>query len=63
VGLHFGAACYGQFKNDQPFRIPENIALLGREYTNDEIETELIKNKVEYVKCDFEELCDFTAQN
>jgi carbamoyltransferase len=62
TGLHFGAACYGLFKNNELIQLPDNIALLGREYTNDEIETELIKNKVEYVKCDFEELCEFTAQ-
>lgn len=62
-GLHFGAACYGLFKNNQSITIPENIALLGKEYTNDEIELELKQNKVNYKKYDnFEELCELTAK-
>lgn len=62
-GLHFGAACYGLFKNNQSITVPENIALLGKEYTNDEIEFELKQNKVNYEKYDdFEELCKLTAK-
>ena len=62
VGLHFGAACFGQFKNDQPIELPENIALLGKEYTEEEIETALKDAEVNYEKYDdFEQLCDFTA--
>ena len=62
-GLHFGAACYGLFKNNQSITIPENIALLGKEYTNDEIEFELKQNEVNYEKYDnFEELCELTAK-
>jgi carbamoyltransferase len=62
TGLHFGAACYALFKNDEPIQLPDNIALFGREYTNDEIEVELIQNKISYTKHNFEELCEFTAQ-
>jgi carbamoyltransferase len=62
VGLHFGAACYGQFKNDQPIELPENIALLGKEYSDEEIETVLKENEVKYEKYEsFEDLCEFTA--
>ena len=62
VGLHFGAACYGQFKNDQPIELPENIALLGKEYSEEDIEEVLKENEVRYEKYDdFEELCEFTA--
>lgn len=62
VGLHFGAACYGQFRNDEPINLPENIALLGKEYTEEEIENALKEADVDYEKYeDFEELCEFAA--
>jgi len=62
AGLHFGAACYGQFKNNEPINLPENIALLGKEYTEDEIENALKDAELNYEKYDnFEELCEFTA--
>ena len=34
-------ACFGQFKKNEPIELPENIALLGKEYTEEEIETVL----------------------
>jgi carbamoyltransferase len=62
VGLHFGAACFAQFKNNQPIELPENIALLGREYSQEEIENSLKESEVSYEKYEnFEELCEFTA--
>lgn len=62
VGLHFGAACYGQFKNDQPIEFPENIALLGKEYSEEEIENALKDAELNYEKYEnFEDLCEFTA--
>jgi carbamoyltransferase len=62
VGLHFGAACYGQFKKNEPIELPENIALLGKDYTEEEIESVLKENEVNYERYDdFEELCEFTA--
>jgi carbamoyltransferase len=62
VGLHFGAACFAQFKNGETIELPNNIALLGREYTEEEIEYALKDNEVNYEKYDnFEELCEFTA--
>lgn len=63
VGLHFGAACFGQFKNNQPIELPDNIALLGKEYSNDEIESSLNDSGVTYERYEnFEDLCEFTAQ-
>jgi carbamoyltransferase len=60
--LHFGAACYGQFKNNESIRLPENIALLGKEYSEEEIESVLKENESKYEKFEnFEDLCEFTA--
>ena len=62
VGLHFGAACLGQFRNNQPIEFPHNIALLGKEYSDDEIKSALDEAELEYDRHeDFEELCEFTA--
>ena len=62
AGLHFGAACFGQFKKNEPIELPENIALLGKEYTEEEIESVLKETEVNYEKYDdFEELCEFAA--
>ena len=68
TGLHFGAALFGAFQNNETIELPENIALLGKEYSNEEIEEELTQHKVTFTKYeDFEELCslaaDYIAQN
>ena len=61
-GLHFGAACFGQFRNNQPIELPENIALFGKEYSNEEIEIALNDEEVYYEKYDnFEDLCEYVA--
>lgn len=61
-GLHFGAACYGLFLRNQSIKLPDNIALLGKEYTNEEIETELKSKNLLYKKYDkFEEMCDVVS--
>lgn len=41
VGLHFGAACSVLYKKGIKVILPTNISLLGREYTEEEIETDL----------------------
>ena len=62
-GLHFGAACFGVFQNKQKITLPKNIALLGKKYSQKEIETELKNFNLNYKKYEnFEELCEFTAQ-
>lgn len=60
VGLHFGAACYGVFENNQEVILPKNIALLGKHYTDNEIEKEL--KDFDYHKFEtLDEACKFTA--
>ena len=60
TGLSFGAACYGVFKAKEKVSLPHNISLLGRTYSDEEIEEEL--EGMEYKKFDtFEELCDKTV--
>ena len=60
VGLHFGAACYAVFQNYQEVQLPENIALLGRTYDDNEIEKEL--TDLDYHKFEtLDEVCQFTA--
>ena len=62
-GLVFGAAAYGSFLNKETIKMPDNIALLGKNYTENEIETVLKETNVKYEKYDnFEELCEFTAK-
>jgi carbamoyltransferase len=64
-GLHFGAACYGVHANNEQVILPQNIALLGKEYSNEEIEKVLSENSfmVEYKKYDnFDDLCDIVSE-
>jgi carbamoyltransferase len=57
TGLSFGAACYGVFKAKEKVTLPHNISLLGRTYSDEEIEEAL--EGTDYKKFDdFEELCD-----
>ena len=61
TGLSFGAACYGVFKAKEKATLPHNISLLGRTYSDKEIEEAL--EGTDYKKFDnFEELCDETAK-
>jgi carbamoyltransferase len=61
TGLSFGAACYGVFKAKEKVTLPHNISLLGRTYSDEEIEEAL--EGIDYKKFDnFEELCEKTAK-
>ena len=61
TGLSFGAACYGVFKAKEKVTLPHNISLLGRTYSDEEIEEAL--EGTDYKKFDnFEELCDETMK-
>ena len=61
TGLSFGAACYGVFKAKEKVTLPHNISLLGRTYSDEEIE-EALEGK-NYKKFDnFEELCEKVAK-
>ena len=62
-GLHFGAACFGVFQSKQKITLSKNIALLGKKYSQEEIENQLKNFNLNYKKYEnFEELCQFTAQ-
>jgi len=63
-GLHFGAACYGVYSNKQQINLPENIALLGKEYSDEQILKSLkSNNKINYEKYEnFDELCDIVSE-
>lgn len=61
-GLHFGAACFGQFSKQIPIHLPKNLALLGKQYSENSIEQALKKFELKYRKYEnFEDLCDFIA--
>ena len=61
TGLSFGAACYGVFKAKEKVTLPHNISLLGRTYSDEEIEEAL--EGTDYKKFDnFGELCDETVK-
>jgi carbamoyltransferase len=61
-GLHFGAACYGAFLWGDKIELSENLALVGKEYSGDEILNELEKHKVEYTRYEsFTKLCQIIA--
>ena len=60
TGLSFGAACYGIFKNKGKVNLPHNISLLGKSYTDEEIEQAL--GDIKYKKYDnFDELCEVVS--
>jgi len=61
-GLHFGAACYAAFQNKEEITLSNNLALVGKEYSDNEILEELKNHSVKYQKYDsFDELCEITA--
>ena len=61
-GLHFGAACYGSFQNKEKITINNNLALTGKEYSNDEILMELENHSLKYTEYEsFDNLCEITA--
>ena len=51
-GLHVGAALWGCFEEDENIQMPDNIALLGKEYSNKEIEKFLDLYKLKAVPYD-----------
>lgn len=58
TGLHFGAAAWGAMKFEEEVSVPHNIALLGKEYSDEEIETALKESGLKYEKHDFDTLCE-----
>jgi len=62
-GLAFGAACFSLYKNDQEIKLPQNLSLLGKSYSNEEIKNSIDNFKItfEYYNC-FNELCKLTSK-
>lgn len=61
-GLHFGAACYGSFQNKEKITLVNNLALVGKEYSNDEILMEFKNHSLKYTEYkSFDDLCETTA--
>lgn len=64
-GISFGAAAYASFIHDteHEIQVPKNLALMGKIYTDDEIEHQLKLTNLKYERYEnFEDLCDLTAQ-
>jgi carbamoyltransferase len=63
-GLHFGSACYALFKKNQKIELPQNLSLLGKFYSNEEILRSLIfSNNIDYKYYDcFNELCSISSK-
>lgn len=62
-GLAIGAALYGAWMNKIKTKFPKNIALLGKQYTKEEIYSALFESGVEFEYYeDFKELCNITAK-
>ena len=63
-GLHFGAAAWSAWKNNQEIKIPYNISLMGKEYSTSEIKQALAGcDKIEYAEYEFNELAEITAEH
>jgi len=61
-GLHFGAAVYGSLMEKEKISLPTNIALLGKEYSRNEILEELEKNNLTFKEFDnFDDLYDIIS--
>jgi carbamoyltransferase len=56
AGLHFGAAAWGCFEENETIDLPENISLLGRDYSNDQIKEYLDAFGLSYVPYDANEV-------
>lgn len=64
-GISFGAAAYAVFVHEKKcnIQIPENIALMSKIYTNEEIEQKLQNFNLKYNNYnDFQKLCEFTSK-
>ena len=64
-GLHFGAACYGLFKQNKQVKLPHNISLLGKNYSEEEIKQSLNgDDNILYQKYEnFEDLCSIVCES
>jgi len=61
-GQSFGAAAYAAFMNEPTIKLPKNLALLGKEYTEDEIKTSLDSFNLTYKRYGYDGIYLETAR-
>ena len=57
-GIHFGAAIWGCFEENETIKLPDNLALLGKEYNNKEIKNYLDLFGLNYKAYDVDAVAD-----
>jgi len=58
AGIHFGAAIWGCFEEGETIEVPDNLALLGKEYSNEEIKSYLDAFGLKYSTYDVNDVVD-----
>ncbi len=58
AGIHFGAAIWGCFEEGETIELPDNLALLGKEYSNEEIKSYLDAFGLKYSTYDVNDVVD-----
>lgn len=64
-GISFGAAAYAVFihEKEYDFKIPEDISMMSKSYSDDEIENDLLRSNVKFKKYNnFNDICDYIAE-
>ena len=61
-GHSFGTAAYAAFMHEDNIVLPKNLALLGREYTEDDIKTSLDSFHLTYKRYDYDDIYLETAR-
>ena len=62
AGHSFGSAAYAAFMNEEKVVLPKNLALLGKEYTEEEIKSALELYNINYQRLDYEGIYSETAK-
>ena len=62
-GVHFGAAIWGCYENEEDISLPDNLALLGRDFHNDEIVQYLDMFDLSYRDYDIDIVADLIKDN
>ena len=57
-GIHFGAAIWGCFEENETIKLPDNLALLGKKYSNEEIKNYLDLFGLNYKAYDVDAVAD-----
>lgn len=62
AGNSFGAAAYAAFMNEDNIKLPKNIALLGKEYSEQQIKNVLESSGVNYTRHEYDTIYSETAR-